>query len=137
MGPGADVSGSDDPELTAGHPVQGFWAVANAMAYLRVEKADALQLLGGIPEAIYDACATQGLSKLDEDTLERASHVVDLVGALRTLFVADEAGRSWVHGRNTDPPFDGQSPLAYIVDGPVDRLLNLRRYLEGWHQGWP
>ena len=123
------------PEPNVGLSAQGFVAVDSAIAYLRVEKRDALQLLGGVSEATYDACATEGLSILDGDTLGCMSHVVGLVGALRALFVDDEAGRAWLHGRNTDPPFYGQSPLAYAVDGPVHRLRDVQRYLEGWLQG--
>jgi hypothetical protein len=43
----------------------------------------------------------------------------------------------WLKAANTDLPFTGGSPLDRMVQGSIDDLYAVRRYLDGWREGWP
>ena len=46
-----------------------------------------------------------------------------------------DAGR-WLKAPNAGSPFDGRTPLAYILENPEDHLRSTYRYLGGAYEGW-
>jgi hypothetical protein len=96
-------------------------------------------LLGDVPRATYHrwriAAETGGRVELARDQMERVSLCLGIEKGLKTVFTRDDAGPRWLHGLNTDAPFAGQSPLAFVTEGGVFALHRTRGYLDAWRGG--
>lgn len=46
-----------------------------------------------------------------------------------------DAGR-WLKAPNSGSPFEGRTPLAYILEDPGDHLRSTYQYLRGAYGGW-
>ncbi len=68
-------------------------------------------------------------AQLDQDQLERLSHVLGIFRALRTLFSVDDAANAWVKKPNTAPLFMGRSAIDLMRHG-IAELKTVRVYLE-------
>ena len=96
-------------------------------------------LLGGVPRATYarwrQAAGAGGKVELSRDQMERVSLCLGIEKGLRTIFARDDAGPRWLAAPNTDVPFAGQSPLAFMTEGGVFALHRTRGYLDAWRGG--
>ena len=94
-------------------------------------------LLGDIAQSTYHKWRSGKISEPSRDQLERLSLLLGIYKALRLIFSDERTGTRWLRGLNTDPPFGSRSPLQRMLDGSIDDLYAVRRYLDAWRGGWP
>ena len=70
---------------------------------------------------------------LSRDGLDRLSYILGIYQALHILF-SDRTALQWLRDPNSDPMFNGCSPLEYLVTGQLVALADVRRYLD-WARG--
>src|SRR5690606_2880234 len=94
----------------------GLKAFFNIMARWKVRDEEARALLGGVSNGPFYEMKRNAARVLDTDRLMRISYLVGIFKALRILHGEALADR-WVQLPNTNPLFDGATPLAYMVRG--------------------
>lgn len=67
--------------------------------------------------------------KADRDQILRASMIVDMHGAIRTVFSNPENVKGFMRMKNDNPFFDGRSPLDIIESGDFISLYETHRNL--------
>ena len=72
---------------------------------------------------------------LDVDVLTRISAVLGIHQALGVLHGDDGEGVAWLRGPYAAVPFVGRAPLDMAVDGTLEGLLTVRRFLDALLQG--
>jgi len=70
---------------------------------------------------------------LSRDTLDRLSYLLGIYKAMHILFPGETA-MQWLTNPNSDPLFNGLSPLEYMLSGRLVALADVRRYLD-WARG--
>ncbi len=73
--------------------------------------------------------------QLPLDTLLRISAILGIHKALGILFVRESEAITWFRSPHAGPMFGGQSPMALILSGSQDGILQVRRYLDAWRGG--
>lgn len=66
------------------------------------------------------------------DILDRVSYLLGTYKALHILFPDSAQANAWVRKPNSGAGFDGRSALERMLDGRMDDLRYVRRYLDGW-----
>lgn len=99
--------------------------------------ADRVRLLGDIAESTYHKWRSGKMGELSRDQLERLSLLLGIYKALRLIFSDEATGTRWLKGANSDAPFAPLSPLQCMLNGSIDDLYAVRRYLDAWRGGWP
>lgn len=94
-------------------------------------------LLGDIAESTYHKWRSGKLGEPSRDQLERLSLLLGIYKALRLIFSDESTGTRWLRGVNTEAPFSSRSPLERMLNGSIDDLYAVRRYLDAWRGGWP
>jgi hypothetical protein len=89
-------------------------------------------MLGGIPASTFHKWKSGGIGALSYDQLERVSLVLGVFKALRLLFANDAQGVAWMKAKNSAVTFGGQAPLERMLQGGIDDLYAVRRYLDAW-----
>ena len=77
------------------------------------------------------------VAALSLDELDRISMVIAIYGALHELFTSQGDVLRWLKSANSEPLFAGSSPLDLMAQGRVEDLALVRRYVQGWREGWP
>lgn len=97
------------------------WGVSDAeqCAILAIEKSD-------IDDIINTSSARTVLS---EEQIIRISHILNIHGNLRTLFSNPKNVYGFIKLRNNNPPFNGLSPLEYILRNPDNALAEVNGHL--------
>jgi hypothetical protein len=72
---------------------------------------------------------------LDVDVLTRISAVLGIHQALGVLNAEEADAVAWLRGPHLAPVFGGQPPLALVVSGAQDGLLQVRRFLDAARGG--
>lgn len=70
-------------------------------------------------------------AKLDDDQLDRISHVLNIHAALRTLFENPANLYGFVAMPNQNGFFNGRSPLEVMSDGSFASLYETHRHIDG------
>ena len=97
----------------------------------RLENRDARQLLGGIPNDVYNQLKTGSIKTLDQDKLTRISLLLGIFKALNNLYFEElEFADTWVTALNNNAIFGGKSPLIYMVQGGLPAIILVRQLLE-------
>jgi hypothetical protein len=104
------------------------------MGRWQVRDEDARALLGGVTNGPYYELKKRPDRTLDVDRLTRVSLLVGIFKALNVLYSETLADR-WVHLPNTNRVFAGVSPLAYMIQGGLPAILNVRRLLDARRAG--
>jgi hypothetical protein len=94
-------------------------------------------VLGDVAESTYHKWRADGAPELTGDMLTRISLLLGIFKAMRLLFAGDEAALRWLRSANGDIPFAGRSPQEFLLQGPLDHLFAVRRYLDAWRGVWP
>jgi hypothetical protein len=71
---------------------------------------------------------------LDPDTLTRVFRLLEISRALNMLY-GRKLADSWVRLPNTNPMFQGEPPLEYMVKGGVPALMRVRQLLDSRRAG--
>lgn len=69
--------------------------------------------------------------EVSPDTAERMSYLLGISKGLTILFPTSANRVHWLKHSNTDPAFNGQSPLDRMLAGHVVDLFMVRHYLDG------
>jgi hypothetical protein len=127
----ADLSNRDVVRRLSPSAVKAFLKIA-ALWELRDE--DARQLLGGMSNGAYYELKKRRSRILDQDRLTRISLLTGIFKALNILYSKRLADR-WVQLPNTNPMFEGDTPLAYMIKGGVPAMLRVRQLLDARRGG--
>jgi hypothetical protein len=127
----ADLSNRDVVRRLSPSAVKAFLKLV-ALWELRDE--DARQLLGGMSNGAYYELKKKGSRMLDQDRLTRISLLTGIFKALNILYSKRLADR-WVQLPNTNPMFEGNTPLLYMTKGGVPAMLRVRQLLDARRGG--
>ena len=94
------------------------------------------QMLLGAEDATF-AQWREGIcpAPLDEASLTRVSHLLNIYAALQILLPIPEQADAWVQRPNTAPLFCGQPALERMLSGGVEDLEAVAQYLNVQCQG--
>lgn len=129
-----DQLGPDDRASMGGAGFRTFMGIADVWQLTVPER---VCLLGDIAESTYHKWRGGKISEPSRDQLERLSLLLGIYKALRLIFSDESTGLRWLRGANTESSFAGRSPLERMLDGSIDDLYAVRRYLDAWRGGWP
>lgn len=96
------------------------------------DEHEGMILLGNIPRSSYYKGIKKYEGRLSRDEKERISLLLGIYKDLRILFVDSAQAMSWINRPNTLPPFNGMTPRAYLMEGSLIRLAEIRRFLDFW-----
>ena len=71
---------------------------------------------------------------LEVDRITRISYLLGIYKALHILY-GDKLADEWVHLPNTNPIFNGRTPLAYMLGGGLLAMQTVRRLLDARRGG--
>ncbi len=91
-----------------------------------------LAVLGDIHRQTYQKWRRGDVKSLTRDQLERISLLLGIHKGLRLLFADHDSAERWLLFSNHDVPFGGLSPLEYMVEGSINNLYKVRRYIDAW-----
>jgi len=89
-------------------------------------------LLGDISRPTYHNWQGGKIGTLSRDQLERISLVLGIQKGLKLLFADEASATRWFTSPNRDLPFGGRSPLDRALQGSIDDLYAVRRYIDAW-----
>lgn len=112
---------------TARAGIHAFFHLAELWGLTRLEMGT---LLGVRSTSTLDNWRTKPPKTLQPDTLERISYILHIHRALRQMLPPERA-HEWPRRANTAAPFLGRSALEFMLQGRVQHLLDVHRYLRG------
>ena len=71
---------------------------------------------------------------LDQDKLTRISLLLGIFKALNILY-SRKLADAWVNLPNSNPMFEGEAPLRYVIKGGVPALVRVRQLLDARRGG--
>lgn len=93
------------------------------------------RLLGDISRSTLYGYRRQPARKLDRDTMERISYLMGIYKALQILYPTAEIADTRLRRPTDDLPFNGASPMDFMLRGSMMHLAETRRYFDA-HRGW-
>lgn len=127
----ADLSKKAVQERLSPAAIPAFFKLASAWD-LRDEPSRLL--LGGISNGVYYQLKSKHTKTLDQDKLTRISLLLGIFKALHILY-SPKLANSWVNLSNTNPMFEGEAPLGYMIKGGVPALVRVRQLLDARRGG--
>lgn len=109
----------------------GMKVFRNIMKAWGAAEAEERRLLGLAPETRLDELDPE---RLTEEQMVRISYVIGIYNALQVYWKGELADR-WVGLPNREPMFGDQAPLAYMAQGGLEAMRNVRRVLDAWCAG--
>lgn len=116
---------------TAAAGIRAFFRLAALWSLTRPQM---VTLLGLRSTSTLDNWRRQPPATLAPDTLERISYLLHIHRSLRQLLPAERVG-DWPRRANSASPFLGRSALEFMLQGRVQHLLDVHRYLKGVASG--
>lgn len=129
--PSIDLTSKGERERLSPAAVRAFF---NIMQRWSVRDDDAKLLLGGLSNGPYYELKKNLDRTLDSDRLLRVSYLIGIFKALNILYSAELADQ-WVRLPNSNRLFGGQTPLAYMINGGLPAMQNVRRLLDARRGG--
>lgn len=126
-----DLSNKDVQERLSRSAIPAFFRLVQAWN-LRDEASR--QLLGGVSNGVFYQLKQGQKKTLDQDKLTRISLLLGILKALHSLY-SRKLAKSWVTLPNSNPMFQGEAPLSYMLKGGVPALLRVRQLLDARCQG--
>jgi hypothetical protein len=120
-----------DPEVRrslSGPALRAFFTIARAW---ELGPAEERALLGWPPSSTFHKYKSGAHGTLSFDTLTRLSLVLGIYKALQVLYPEPAFADRWVRVPNSHTLFGGRPPLAFMTDGGMDALFQVRRLLDG------
>ncbi len=130
-GKAADLSNKAVQKRLSRSAIPGFFKLAQAW---RLRDEAARQLLGGISNGVFYQLKRGQKKTLDQDKLTRISLLVGIFRALSILY-SRKLADAWVNLPNTNPMFEEEAPLNYIIKGGVPALVRVRQLLDARRGG--
>lgn len=88
-------------------------------------------LLGGPPDASYEAWMRGAYEDIDDDVLMRISYLLGIYKALHILLPDPIQADGWIRRPNMAPIFAGKTVLEFLCRGGLSELRDVRSYLDG------
>lgn len=105
------------------------------VAAFGIKAEHARELLGGISNGPYYELKKHPKGRtLDIDKLQRISYLIGIFKALHILHGRELANR-WISLENSNPIFDGKTPLEYMLRGGLPAMQTVRRLLDARRGG--
>jgi len=120
--------------------VQGRLSRSAVSALLKLAQAWQLpdestrQLLGGVSNGFFYQLKRGQKKTLDQDKLTRISLLIGIFRALNILY-SRKLADTWAKLPNSNPMFEGQAPLTYMIKGGVPALMRVRQLLDARRGG--
>jgi hypothetical protein len=130
-GSAPDLSDKHVQERLSRSAIPAFFKLAEAW---QVRDDAARQLLGGVSNGVYYQLKRGQKKALDQDKLTRISLLVGIFKALNILY-SRKLADAWISLPNSNPMFEGESPLAYMIRGGVPALVRVRQLLDARRGG--
>lgn len=109
-------------------------AAAAILARWGVSAGDSAVILDGIPPETSGRWRGGDHGPVNRDFITRMSYIVGIHAALRVIFADPAQGYAWM--RRPNQKLAGRTPLALLLDGGMDDLRRLHRYLDSVRAGW-
>lgn len=126
-----DLSCRETQERLSRSAVPAFFKLAEAWQ-LRDETAR--RLLGGVSNGAFYQMKSGQRKVLDQDKLTRISLLLGIFKALSILY-SRKLADAWVSLPNSNPMFEGEAPLQYMIRGGVPSLMRVRQLLDARRGG--
>lgn len=107
-------------------------AIQNLAEKFKFDQEQGRCLMGDMPYSSYYKGLSQHNVRLNRDQKERISYLLGIYKALRILFTDSQQAITWIDRNNALPPFNGITPRAYMLEGSLVRLAEVRRFLDFW-----
>jgi hypothetical protein len=120
-----------DPEIRrklSGPALRAFFRIARAW---NLTAGQERALLGWPPSSTFHKYKSGDSGALSFDTLTRLSLVLGIYKALQVLYPEPAFADRWIGVPNSHALFGGRPPLAFMTDGAIDALFQVRRLLDG------
>ena len=104
----------------------------NLVKRFDLKEKEALILMGNMPRSTYTTGTAKGNIKLDRDKRDRVSYLLGIYKALRLLFDDSTQAVTWINRPNQLAPFYGMTPKAFMLEGSIVRLAEVRQFLDFW-----
>jgi Protein of unknown function (DUF2384) len=120
-----------DPQVRrklSGPALRAFFRIARAW---NLTAGQERALLGWPPSSTFHKYKSGDSGALSFDTLTRLSLVLGIYKALQVLYPEPAFANRWVGVPNSHALFGGRPPLAFMTDGAIDALFQVRRLLDG------
>jgi hypothetical protein len=114
----------------------GLKAFFRIMDRWKVVDEEARMLLNDVSNGTYyQLKANPGSAKpLDKDRLTRISYLIGIYKALNILY-SQRLADQWMRLPNSNPIFNGRTPLEYILRAGIPEMMTVRRLLDGRRGG--
>lgn len=126
-----DLSNKDIQQRLSRAAVPAFFKLVQAW---KVRDEAARQLLGGVSNGVYYQLKRGHKKTLDQDKLTRISLLIGIFKALNILY-SRKLADAWINLPNSNPMFEGEAPLAYMIRGGVPALVRVRQLLDARRGG--
>jgi hypothetical protein len=126
-----DLSDKAVQERLSRSALPAFFKLGRAWQ-LRDESAR--QLLGGVSNGVFYQLKRGQKKVLDQDKLTRISLLLGIFKALNILY-SGKLADSWVNLPNSNPMFEEETPLNYMVKGGVPALIRVRQLVDARRGG--
>jgi hypothetical protein len=125
-----------DPKIRrqmSGPALRAFLNIAEAW---QLPNEAARGLLGWPPESTFFKYKAGEPGVLSYDTLMRISLVIGIYKDLHILYPEEGLADRWVSLPNNNPLFGGRSAIAFMTEGGMDGLYEVRRLLDSRRGAW-
>jgi hypothetical protein len=126
-----DLNARTERERLSASALTGFFRLAHVW---RVRDEDARELLGGLSSSSFYEWKKNPKRVLEVDRITRISYLLGIYKSLHILY-GDKLADEWVHLANTNPVFQGRTPLAYMLAGGLLAMQTVRRLLDARRGG--
>jgi hypothetical protein len=114
----------------------GLRAFSRMAAHWKLTVEQQRLLLGGLPKTTFYGLLKGTVRSVDRGLLERLSLLLGIWANLEILLPSPEAADAWMRRPHPDRKFADASPMAWMLQGTVAALVDVRRHLEAWRFGW-
>ncbi|HEX5482032.1 MAG TPA: antitoxin Xre-like helix-turn-helix domain-containing protein [Terriglobia bacterium] len=126
-----DLSCKETQDRLSRRAVPAFFKLAQAW---QLHDEAARQLLGGVSNGAFYQLKRGAQKRLDQDKLTRISLLLGIFKALNILY-SRKLADAWVNLPNTNPQFQGETPLGYMIRGGLPALMRVRQLLDARRGG--
>jgi len=115
--------------------VAGFKAVTKILENWGCSQSDTLAILRIGRSSFYNFKKDPTKARLDDDQLERLSHILNMHAALRIVFDNPENVRGFMSMSNHNAYFEGRTPLEIIASGKFSDLYEVACRIDALRSG--
>lgn len=126
-----DLSDKHVQERLSRSAIPAFFKLIDAW---QVRDEAARRLLGGVSNGVYYQLKRVKKKTLDQDKLTRISLLLGIFKTLNILY-SRKLADTWINLPNSNPMFEGEAPLVYMIRGGVPALVRVRQLLDARRGG--